>query len=129
MKLQLFEILKRRQLITEKKFKYFRFEFKKICNLGKLCLLPKIEKRLSNVHGRLVISNFGAPTEKVSEFLDSHVQPIMRKCWSYIKDSEDFINKSRKLGKIPDNAILLTTDVVGFCPSLPHNVELRAMKD
>ena len=114
MKLQLFEILKRRQLITEKKFKYFGFVFKKIFNLGKLCLLPKIDKRLSNVHGRPVISNFGAPTEKVSEFLDSHVQPIMRKCWSYIKDSEDFINKSRKLGKIPDNAILVTIDVVGL---------------
>ena len=46
-----------------------------------------------------------------------------------IKDSEDFINKSRKLGKISDNAILLTPDVVGLCPSLPHNVEIRAMKD
>ena len=52
-------------------------------------LLPEIHKRLSNVPGRPVISNCGVPTEKVSEFLDSHMQPIMRKGWSYIKDSQD----------------------------------------
>ena len=91
---RLFESLKQRQLITQKEFKYFRFEFKKTCNLGKLYLLPKIHERLSNVPGRPVISNCGAPTEKVPEFLESHMQPIMRKGWSYIKDSQDFINKS-----------------------------------
>ena len=102
---RLFESLKCRQLITEKEFKYFRFEFKKTCNLGKLYLLPKIHKRLSNVPGRPVISNSGAPTQKVSEFLDNHMQTIMIKGWSYVKDSQDFINKSHKLGKIPKKAI------------------------
>ena len=76
---RLFESLKQRHRITEKEFKYFRFEFKKTCNLGKLYLLPKIHKQPSNVPGRTVISNCGAPTEIVSEFLDSHMQPIMRK--------------------------------------------------
>ena len=125
----LLKSLKRRQLITEKAFKYFRFEFKKTCNLGKLYLLPKIHKRLSNVAGRPVISNCGAPTEKVSEFLDSHMQPILRKGWSYIKDSQGYINKSLKLGKIPDNSFLVTADVVGLYPSIPHNDRLRALKE
>ena len=53
----------------------------------------------------------------------------MRKGWSYIKDSQDFINKFHKLGKIPDNAILVTADVVGLYPSIPHNVGLRAPKE
>ena len=57
------------------------------------------------------------------------MQPITRKGWSYIKDSQDFINKSRKLGKIPDNAILVTADVVGLYPSISHNVGLRALKE
>ena len=74
--------------MTEKEFKYFRSKFKKTFNLGKLYLLPKIHKQLSNVPGRPVISNCGAPTEKVFEFLESHIQPIMRKGWSYIKDSQ-----------------------------------------
>ena len=46
---RLFESLNRRHLITEKEFKYFRFEFKKTFNLGKLYLLPKIHKQLSNI--------------------------------------------------------------------------------
>ena len=29
------------------------------------------------------------------------MQPVMRKGWSSIINSEDFINKSRELGKIP----------------------------
>ena len=65
---RLFESLKQRQLITGKEFKYFRFEFKKTCNLGKLYLLPKIHKRLSNLPGRPVISNCGAPTENYPNF-------------------------------------------------------------
>ena len=109
-----FQSLKQRQLITEKEFKYTCFEFKKTPSLGKLYLLPKIHKRLPNVPRRPVISNCGAPIEKVSEFLDSHMQPIIRIGWSYSKYSQDFINKSRKLGKIPDNAILVTIDVVGL---------------
>ena len=88
-----------------------------------MCLLPKINKRVSNVPGRLVTSNCGAPTRKVSKFLDSHIQPIMRKGWSYIKDSEDLIEKSPKLGKIPDNSIL------GLYPSIPHNIGLTALKE
>ena len=56
-----------------------------IYNLGKLYLLPKIHIRLSNVRGRPVISNCGAPTEKVSEFRDCHMQTLMRKGWSYLE--------------------------------------------
>ena len=67
--------------------KYFTYEYKKACNLGKLYLLPKIHKRLSNVPGRPVISNCGTPTEKVSEFLDHHLKAIMQNGLSYIRDS------------------------------------------
>ena len=55
--------------ITDKNLKYFTYQYKKACNLGKLYLLLKIHKRLSEVPGRPVISNCGAPTEKVFEFL------------------------------------------------------------
>ena len=100
-----------------------------MCNLGKLYLLPKVHKRLSYVPGRPVISSSRAATEKVSDLLDSHMQPIKRKGWSYIKGSEDFINKSRKLGEIPDNAMLITVHVAGLDPSITHNVGLRSLKE
>ena len=68
-------------------------------------------------------------TENVSEFLDSHMQAITRWGWSYTKDSEDFFNESRKLRKIAGHAILVTADVVGLYPKIPHNVGLRALKE
>ena len=42
--------------------------------LGKFYLLSKIHKSLENVPGLPVISNCGTVTEKISEFLDFHVQ-------------------------------------------------------
>ena len=37
--------------ISYKNMKYFTYEYKKACNLGKLYLLPKIHKALFNVPG------------------------------------------------------------------------------
>ena len=92
-------------------------------------LLPKIHKRLSDVPGRPVISNCGTPTEKASEFLDYQLKPIVQKGKSYIKDSGDFINKIRTIGNIPEGAILVTADVVGLYPSIPHEAGLNALKE
>ena len=38
----------------------------------------------------------------------------MRKGLSYIKGSRDFINKIRRMGSMPDNAIFVTADVTGY---------------
>ena len=53
----------------------------------------------------------------------------MQKSWSYIKDSGDFINKTKNLSTIPDNVILVTADVVGLYPSIPHEAGLRALRE
>ena len=74
----IFQSLRKRKLITEEELKYFTYKYKKATNFGKMYLLPKINKVLLNVSGRPVISNCGTPTEKASEFLDHHLQPIMR---------------------------------------------------
>ena len=74
----MFEELKKKTVITEKEKNYFKFNFKKSTNVGKLYLLPKINNRLGNVPGHPVISNCGTPTEKVSEYLDRHLQPVMK---------------------------------------------------
>ena len=105
------------------------YEYKKVTNLGKLYLLPKIHKRLYNVPGRPVISNCGTPTGKVSEFLDHHLKPIMQEGWSYIKDTKAFLKKIENIGKIPQDSIFVTFDVVGLYPSIPYNAGLNALKD
>ena len=39
---------------------------------------------------------------------------------SHIKDTNNFLNKIRKIGKLPEGAILCTMDVVGLYPNIPH---------
>ena len=81
-----FRGLKTKGFIAEKELKYFTYEYKKACNLGKMYLLPEIHNRLSDVPGRPVISNCGMPTEKVSEFLGYQLKPVMQNGKSYIRD-------------------------------------------
>ena len=126
---KMFSNLKKRGYITEKQIKYFFDEYRKATNFGKLYFLPKIHKKLHNVPVRPVISNCGTPTEKCSEFLDYHPKPLMQKGRSYIKDSGDFIKKTRNLGSIPENAILITADVVSLYPSIPHEAGLKALRE
>ena len=53
----------------------------------------------------------------------------MQKGKSYIKDSGDFISKIRTIENIPEGAILVTADVVGLYPSIPHEAGLHALKE
>ena len=110
---RLFRVLKLDGHISEKKMKYFMYEYKQVTNLGKLYFLHKILKRLYDVPGRSLISNCGTHTETVSEFLEHHLKPIRQEGWSYIKDTEDFLKKVQIIGKNPQDSILVRADVVG----------------
>ena len=123
-----FRGLKTKGCITDKNLKYFPYQYKKACNLGKLYLLSKIHKRLSEIPGRPAISNCGAPTEKVSEFLDFHLKSIMQEGASYIKDTTDFQVKIKNL-RVPKDAFLVTADVVGLYPNIPHEAGLKSLKE
>lgn len=108
-----------KEVITEKALKYFTQKYKKTTNFGKMYLLSqrsKIHKSLVKVPGRPVVSNCGISTEKGSEFLDHHLQPIMLSGISYIKETNGFLLKLKDWNKVPNNAILVTTDVVRLYP-------------
>ena len=74
----MFEGLKKKRITTEKKKNYFKLNFEKTANVGKLYLLLNINKRFSNLLGHTVILSFGTFTEIFSEFLDHHLQPVMK---------------------------------------------------
>ena len=92
-------------------------------------VLPKIHKRLSDVTGRPVISNCGMPTEKVSEFLDYHLKPVMQDGKSYIRDSGYFLEMIYNISTLQETSLLVTADVVGLYPSIPHQAGLTALKE
>ena len=70
----MFKKLLSKSSICYEEQQYFSYGFKKSINLGKKCFLPKIHRRLDNVPGRPVISNYGTPTEMASQFLDHHLK-------------------------------------------------------
>ena len=116
------------KFIMEKQVKYFPYDFKKTRNLDKFYLLPKIHEQLFNVPGRPGISSYGTPKEKASEFLDFPLKPLMQSGWSYILDSGDFVYKMKRLGKVPENSFLVTTDSVVLYPSIPHKGDFSIKK-
>ena len=68
------------------------------------------------------------PTEKISEFLDHHLQPPIKPGESYIKDTGDFLEKLKRVEEIPKGTILVTADVVGLYPSIPHDGDLEVLQ-
>ena len=122
-----FRRLLSKKCISPQECKYFLYNFKKSTNLAKLYFLPKIHKRLYNEPGRPVISNYGTPTEKMSEYFDYHVKPIMCLAKSYIRDTSDFFKRLKEFGSVPKNGLLVTADVVGLYPSIPHKDVLEAL--
>ena len=126
---EIFKKLCNKKVITEKELKYFMYSFKNASYLGKMYLLPKIHKRLYNVPGRQVISNSGTPTEKMSEFLDHHLQLVMKGGRSCVKDTNHFLEKLKELGKVQPNAILVTADVAGLYCSILHDAGHKALHE
>ena len=47
----------------------------------------------------------------------------------YIKDTGDFLDKTRNINAIPENAILVTADVIGLYQSIPHQAGLEALRE
>ena len=89
-------------------------------------LLPKIHKK--GIPGRPVISSSGCATEKISAFVDQHLKPAAQKLPSYIKDTEDFIGKMRKLGKVGTNDYLVTLDVSSLYTNINNTEGIEAIK-
>ena len=76
-----------------------------------------------------MISNCGTTTEKVPEFLDHHLNPVMQSGKSYIKDYGHFSEKIKALGCMPDDVILVKADVVGLYPSIAHQAGLIGLRE
>ena len=52
----------------------------------------------------------------------------MQESRSYIKDSNDFIERLKEIKELPKDAIIVTADFISLYPSIPHNVGLEALR-
>ena len=47
---------------------------------------------------------------------------------TYIRDSSHSLERIKNIRSTPDNAMLITADVVGLHPNIPHSVGLNYLK-
>ena len=98
--------------------------FNSVPKAGRFYILPKIHKQGNP--GRPIISSNGHPTERISEFVDYHLNPLVQTLPSYIKDTTHFLLQLEQMGPLPDNAILVTLDVSSLYTNIPRNEGIEA---
>ena len=76
---------------------------------GRFYAIPNIHKQ--DHPGRPIVSSISHPMERISQFVDHHLQPLVTKLLSYIKDTTHFLNKVNNIGQLL-NEVLLETLVV-----------------
>jgi len=79
-------------------------------------MLTKIHKKTPV--GRPIVSGSSGPTERITSFVGSLLQPIAIKQESYIKDTTDLVNFIENI-QIPDNVTLATLDISSLYTNIP----------
>ena len=98
----------------------------KEAKLGNFRLLPKIHKEKFGV--RPIISYKNNPTNNLCKLLDKIIRPFVEKSSSYIKDSQNFIQKNINK-KYPKNAKIFSFDVVSLYTNIDHDKCLDTLSD
>ena len=76
-----------------------------------------------------MVSSVGCHTEKISKFVDHHLQPMNRNLESYVQDTTDLVKKLDSLPEDPrKDTILVTLDVRSLYTNIPNNEGLDAIK-
>ena len=67
--------------------------------------------RYTKIYKPLQVSANSHPREHISQFVDSHLKPLVPKLPSYIKDTTYFLKKLDDLKELPPRSLLVTLDV------------------
>ena len=87
---------------------------------------PKIHKEGNP--GRPVVSSINCHTANISKYVDYHLQPIVKQITSYVKDTNDFINKINAVKSVSKNSYLVTMDVRSLYTNITNAEGISAVK-
>ena len=89
-------------------------------------LLPKIHK--PNNPGGRIISGCDSPTDRLSSYIDTHIQHFCPELPSYIKDTNHFLKIIFNIPTpLPLHTILATIDVKSLYTNISHEEGIRAI--
>ena len=89
-------------------------------------MLPKVHKSKINPPGRPIVSSVNSPTERISQLVDIVLQPFAQKGNSFIKDTPDFLDKTKNI-RVTDNDWLFALDVSSLYTNIPHDEGLAVI--
>ena len=87
---------------------------------GRFYILPKVHK--PGNPRRPIVSSNSHPTERLSHFVNYHLQPLVHKLPSFVKDTNDFLNKLLTIGNLPANSLLVTLAVSSLYTVLKSHI-------
>ncbi|XP_054290772.1 uncharacterized protein LOC129005789 [Macrosteles quadrilineatus] len=92
-------------------------------------ILPKIHKNILPPPGRPIVASCNSITERISAYLDSHLQPVVKELPSHVKDTNHFLDRLQMIPTpLPPDAILVTVDVTSLYTNIPHTHGLAALE-
>ena len=115
--------------ISEETFNYLNPNNHKI-RTPVIYVLPKVHKAPppgTKFAGRPIISGNGSPTEKISEFVDYFLLPIVIRQTTYVKDTNHIL-KILEATPLPENVLLATLDVVSMYTNTPQEEALDVVQ-
>lgn len=117
-------VLQEQNMITKKEHAFMTVNFP---TMPVFYILPKIHKAFTDVPtGRPIISAIGSLTENISAFIDYFLQPLTTMLPSYTKDSMDFIEMIKSVGRVEESHLLVTMDIESLYTNVPFEGGLRA---
>ena len=125
----MFKDLRRGSHLSEKQLNYYSFKYKRACNLGKLYLYLKYIKGCIVYQEDWSFLIVALPHRKHQNFLIIIWNLSWRVVGLTLAIQEIFIDKINRIKNIPKGAILVTTDVIGLYPCIPHVAGLKALKN
>ena len=82
-------------------------------------ITPKIRKPGNPV--RAVVSSVNCHRTSISEYIEYHLQPVVKQTQSYINGTNDFINKINDIENNPPSRYLVTMDVKSLYTNIPNS--------
>lgn len=89
--------------------------------------LPKIHKE--GIPPRPIISGCSGPTDNLSRYLTTVLNPIAQAQPSYLRDTKHFLQLLEDLPPLPTEAILVTADVSSLYTNIPQDEGVQAVMD
>ena len=75
-----------------------------------------------------MVSSINCHAANISKYVDHHLQPIVKRIPSYVKDTNDFISKTNAVNSVPKNSYLVTMGVRLLYTNITNAEGISAVK-